>query len=75
LAAVDKFMQDPVVVVVDAMEHALCATHPRSRYVIGWDARLIAVPMSWLPTDLGDLALRLVAPMPTPACCKTKVKQ
>ncbi|XP_078579919.1 retinol dehydrogenase 16-like [Branchiostoma floridae x Branchiostoma japonicum] len=72
LAAVDKFMQDPVVV-VDAMEHALCATHPRSRYVIGWDARLVAVPMSWLPTDLGDLVCHLLAPMPTPACCKTKV--
>ncbi|CAH1252126.1 HSD17B6 [Branchiostoma lanceolatum] len=58
------------VIAVDAMEHALCATHPRSRYVIGWLARFIAVPISWLPTDLGDLAIRLVAPLPTPACCK-----
>ncbi|XP_066270407.1 retinol dehydrogenase 16-like isoform X5 [Branchiostoma lanceolatum] len=61
--------EDPVIA-VDAMEHALCATHPRSRYVIGWLARFIAVPTSWLPTDLGDLVIRLVAPMPTPACCK-----
>ncbi|XP_078579916.1 retinol dehydrogenase 16-like [Branchiostoma floridae x Branchiostoma japonicum] len=74
VAAEGRFIQDPVVV-VDAMEHALCATHPRSRYVIGWDARLIAVPMSWLPTDLGDLVLRFTpvsAMMPTPACCNNR---
>eukprot|EP00058_Branchiostoma_floridae_P020055 XP_002605545.1 retinol dehydrogenase, retinaldehyde reductase [Branchiostoma floridae] len=69
-----RLMQDPVAV-VDAMEHALCATHPRSRYVIGWDARLVAIPMSWLPTDLGDLVGHLLAPMPVPACCKTKDRQ
>ncbi|XP_078579917.1 retinol dehydrogenase 16-like [Branchiostoma floridae x Branchiostoma japonicum] len=71
IIAANRFMQDPVTV-VDAMEHALCATRPRSRYVIGWDARIMFVPISWLPTELGDLALRLVAPemMPTPACCK-----
>ncbi|XP_078579913.1 retinol dehydrogenase 16-like isoform X2 [Branchiostoma floridae x Branchiostoma japonicum] len=72
IIASDRFMQDPVAV-VDSMEHALCATHPRSRYVIGWDVRFMFVPISWLPTELGDLAIRLVAPemMPTPACCKS----
>ncbi|XP_019622983.1 PREDICTED: retinol dehydrogenase 16-like [Branchiostoma belcheri] len=71
IVAADRSMQDPVAV-LDALEHALCATHPRSRYVVGWDARYVFMPISWLPTDLGDLALRLVAPeiTPTPACCK-----
>eukprot|EP00058_Branchiostoma_floridae_P020058 XP_002605548.1 hypothetical protein BRAFLDRAFT_285213 [Branchiostoma floridae] len=63
-----RFMPDPVAV-VDAMEHALCATHARSRYVVGRDA-IMSVPLSLLPTDLGDLVFRLVAPAPTPACCK-----
>ncbi|XP_035687453.1 retinol dehydrogenase 16-like [Branchiostoma floridae] len=73
IKASGRFMQDPVAV-VDAMAHALCANHPRSRYVIGWDASFIFVPISWLPTELGDLAVRLVAPemTPTPACCKNK---
>nr|AAG44848.1 microsomal retinol dehydrogenase 2 [Branchiostoma floridae] len=73
VVAADRFMQDPVAV-VDAMEHALCATHPRSRYVVGWNARIMFVPISWLPTDLGDLAFRLVAPQmtPTPACCRNR---
>ncbi|XP_035672264.1 protein crumbs-like [Branchiostoma floridae] len=60
---------DPVAV-VDAMEHALCATRPRSRYVVGWDAWLVFVPISWLPTDLGDLVLRVLSPKITPACCR-----
>ncbi|XP_035696827.1 retinol dehydrogenase 7-like [Branchiostoma floridae] len=64
-----RFSQVPVAI-VDAMEHALSATHPRSRYVVGWDARFITVPTSWLPTDLGDLIFRLVAPIHKPACCK-----
>ncbi|XP_035672225.1 retinol dehydrogenase 7-like [Branchiostoma floridae] len=60
---------DPVAV-VDAMEHALCATRPRSRYVVGWDAWLVFVPISWLPTELGDLVLRVLSPKITPTCCR-----
>ncbi|CAH1253105.1 HSD17B6 [Branchiostoma lanceolatum] len=69
LAAKFHSRQDPVAV-VDAMEHALCATQPRSRYMVGWDARFMFI--SWLPTDLGDLALRMMIHkmMPTPVCCK-----
>ncbi|XP_019622982.1 PREDICTED: retinol dehydrogenase 16-like isoform X2 [Branchiostoma belcheri] len=71
IVASERFMEDPVLV-VDAMDHALCATHPRSRYVVGWDVRFMFMPISWLPTDLGDLALRLVEPETalTPVCCK-----
>ncbi|XP_066275400.1 retinol dehydrogenase 7-like [Branchiostoma lanceolatum] len=70
VVAIDRIKEDPVTV-VDAMEHALCATHPRSRYVIGWKVWLVVVPISWLPTDLGDLAYRLVLRKEaTPASCK-----
>ncbi|KAI8503285.1 retinol dehydrogenase [Branchiostoma belcheri] len=40
--------------VIDAMEHALCAANPRSRYVVGFDAMLLLIPLSWLPTSLAD---------------------
>ncbi|CAH1247903.1 HSD17B6 [Branchiostoma lanceolatum] len=69
IIAGDWIKKDPIAV-VHAMEHALCATHPRSRYVIGWDARLLFIPISWLPTDIGDMMLRLITPEVTPACCK-----
>ncbi|CAH1252125.1 HSD17B6 [Branchiostoma lanceolatum] len=72
MVARERLKQDPAAV-VDAMEHALCATHPRSRYVVGWDARFMLIPISWLPTDLGDLAGKLTAPpkmRPTPVCYK-----
>ncbi|CAH1253095.1 HSD17B6 [Branchiostoma lanceolatum] len=74
LAAKFHSRQDPVAV-VDAMEHALCATQPRSRYMVGWDARFMFI--SWLPTDLGDLALRMMIHkmMPTPVCCKNEINQ
>ncbi|XP_078586139.1 retinol dehydrogenase 16-like [Branchiostoma floridae x Branchiostoma japonicum] len=69
IIARDGIREDPRAV-VDAMEHALCATHPRSRYVVGWSALLFFVSISWLPTDLGDLVLRVISPKITPACCK-----
>ncbi|XP_066270403.1 retinol dehydrogenase 16-like isoform X2 [Branchiostoma lanceolatum] len=74
VVAKERFKEDPVLV-VDAMEHALFATHPRSRYVIGWDARFMFIPISWLPTDLGDLVGKLIAPpkmRPTPVCYKDR---
>ncbi|XP_078578029.1 retinol dehydrogenase 16-like [Branchiostoma floridae x Branchiostoma japonicum] len=62
---------DPTAVSM-AMEHALCAAHPKSRYVVGQATRRVWVPISWLPTDLGDYVIRVVAPWmaPVPAACK-----
>lgn len=40
--------------VTDCMEHALTARHPRTRYSAGWDAKLLYLPMSYLPTSLSD---------------------
>eukprot|EP00058_Branchiostoma_floridae_P018653 XP_002604142.1 retinol dehydrogenase, retinaldehyde reductase [Branchiostoma floridae] len=50
--------------VVDAVAHCLTAVHPQSRYVCGWDARLVMAPLSWLPTDVGDWVLRILAGQP-----------
>ncbi|NXG50385.1 RDH1 dehydrogenase, partial [Psilopogon haemacephalus] len=38
------------------MEHALAARHPRARYSAGWDAKLLWLPASYLPSCLVDLA-------------------
>ncbi|NXT02852.1 H17B6 dehydrogenase, partial [Jacana jacana] len=40
--------------VTDCMEHALTSHHPRSRYSAGWDARLLYIPLSYLPSALTD---------------------
>lgn len=35
--------------VVNAYKHALFAKYPYNRYVVGWDALLVYLPLSWLP--------------------------
>ncbi|XP_063035322.1 LOW QUALITY PROTEIN: retinol dehydrogenase 5 [Melospiza melodia melodia] len=50
--------------VTRCMEHALRAQHPRSRYSAGWDAKLLWLPASYLPSALVDLALALILPKP-----------
>ncbi|XP_038171095.1 retinol dehydrogenase 7-like [Arvicola amphibius] len=40
--------------VTDCMEHALTSCHPRTRYSAGWDAKLLYLPLSYLPTFLSD---------------------
>ncbi|KAB0344461.1 hypothetical protein FD754_021387 [Muntiacus muntjak] len=48
--------------VTNCMEHALTACHPRTRYSPGWDAKLIYLPMSYLPSFLVDLMCTGIAP-------------
>lgn len=36
--------------VIDAYMHALTAKYPKHRYVCGWDAKLLLVPLSFLPS-------------------------
>ncbi|KAM3861972.1 dehydrogenase/reductase SDR family member 9 [Diretmus argenteus] len=40
--------------VVGCMEHAISAVHPRTRYSVGWDAKFIWLPMSYMPTCISD---------------------
>uniref|UniRef100_A0A7M4EPP9 Retinol dehydrogenase 16 n=1 Tax=Crocodylus porosus TaxID=8502 RepID=A0A7M4EPP9_CROPO len=50
--------------VTQAMEHALTAQHPRTRYSCGWDAKLLYLPLSYLPTTFTDLVLTWSYPKP-----------
>ncbi|XP_075757956.1 retinol dehydrogenase 16 isoform X3 [Pelodiscus sinensis] len=44
-------------IVTGCMTHALTARHPRTRYSAGWDAKLIYLPLSYLPTSFADFVL------------------
>nr|XP_011726824.1 retinol dehydrogenase 16-like [Macaca nemestrina] len=48
-----KYTQD-LSLVTNCMEHALIACHPRTHYSAGWDAKLLYLPMSYMPTFLVD---------------------
>ncbi|XP_074835939.1 retinol dehydrogenase 5 [Carettochelys insculpta] len=50
--------------VTSCMEHALQAKHPRTRYSAGWDAKLLWLPASYLPTFLVDFVLATILPKP-----------
>uniref|UniRef100_A0A4W4EW04 Retinol dehydrogenase 5 (11-cis/9-cis) n=1 Tax=Electrophorus electricus TaxID=8005 RepID=A0A4W4EW04_ELEEL len=50
--------------VTNCMEHALTAAHPRTRYSPGWDAKLLWIPLSYMPSCVVDVGLRLVMPRP-----------
>ena len=47
-------------IVVDAYIHGLYAKHPRARYVCGWDAKYIFIPMSFMPSTWQDFLLQLM---------------
>ncbi|KAH7706720.1 Protein DHS-20 [Aphelenchoides avenae] len=46
--------------VVGSYYHAITARWPRNRYRCGWDTTLIRIPMTFLPTELEDLCMRLL---------------
>ncbi|XP_078544997.1 retinol dehydrogenase 16-like [Lissotriton helveticus] len=46
--------------VTDCMEHGLTAVHPRTRYSAGWDAKLLFLPISYLPTCMADPLIALI---------------
>ncbi|XP_027583182.1 retinol dehydrogenase 16-like [Pipra filicauda] len=50
--------------VTGAMTHALLSRCPRSRYTVGWDARLFFLPLSYCPAWLADALLGLFLPTP-----------
>ncbi|NWQ91745.1 RDH16 dehydrogenase, partial [Burhinus bistriatus] len=50
--------------VTDCMEHALTSRHPRTRYSAGWDAKLLYIPLSYLPSALTDLVFSWSYPKP-----------
>ncbi|XP_068184634.1 dehydrogenase/reductase SDR family member 9 [Antennarius striatus] len=40
--------------VINCMEHAISAVHPRTRYSAGWDAKFLWLPLSYMPTWISD---------------------
>ncbi|XP_069086987.1 retinol dehydrogenase 16-like [Pleurodeles waltl] len=50
--------------VTDCMEHGLTALRPRTRYSAGWDAKLIFLPLSYMPSVVTDTLLLLRALKP-----------
>ncbi|KAL6075769.1 hypothetical protein STEG23_026507 [Scotinomys teguina] len=50
----DQNCSEDLSLVTDCMEHALTSCHPRTRYSAGWDAKLLFLPVSYLPTFLVD---------------------
>ncbi|XP_063813166.1 retinol dehydrogenase 7-like [Pseudophryne corroboree] len=70
LSYVDGFAQKcnkNLSLVTDCMEHALTAVHPWTRYTAGWDAKLIFIPLSYLPTVILDFLLTIGQPKPAQA--------
>ncbi|KAM4701136.1 17-beta-hydroxysteroid dehydrogenase type 6-like [Discoglossus pictus] len=50
--------------VTDCIEHALTAVHPWTRYSAGWKAKLVYLPISYLPTVISDYLLTHSFPKP-----------
>ncbi|XP_048217301.1 17-beta-hydroxysteroid dehydrogenase type 6 [Perognathus longimembris pacificus] len=53
--------------VTDCMEHAVTSAHPRTRYLAGWDAYFVFIPLSYLPTSVSDYILTISKPKPAEA--------
>jgi NAD(P)-dependent dehydrogenase (short-subunit alcohol dehydrogenase family) len=73
LSAFDDMASPRVDDVVDAYQHALLGTFPRARYLVGFDANFIWMPMQWMPEWLGDwLITKFDKKQPLPAAVLKK---
>jgi NAD(P)-dependent dehydrogenase (short-subunit alcohol dehydrogenase family) len=54
----------PAEAVVPAVLHALTARRPNTRYLVGWDAKLRAIMLRWLPDRLQDWILKKALKLP-----------
>jgi len=43
--------------VIQAYEHAILSRYPRNRYIVGWDAKFLYLPLSWLPFPIQFIIL------------------
>ncbi|NP_001017189.1 retinol dehydrogenase 7 precursor [Xenopus tropicalis] len=50
--------------VTDCMEHALTAECPKTRYTAGLDAKLLYIPLSYLPAAFVDFIISIAQPSP-----------
>nr|XP_006135844.1 dehydrogenase/reductase SDR family member 9 isoform X1 [Pelodiscus sinensis] len=51
------FQNTDLSLAVKCMEHALTSIHPHSRYTAGWDAKVLWIPLSNMPTAIQDFIL------------------
>ncbi|XP_077436062.1 retinol dehydrogenase 1 isoform X2 [Vanacampus margaritifer] len=56
--------------VTSCMEHALTARFPRTRYAAGWDAKLLWIPLSYLPSFASDFVISSLLPSPAAAAAR-----
>lgn len=49
-----KLADGDLMKVVNSMEHAVSAVHPRTRYTVGWDAKFLWLPLSYMPSWISD---------------------
>ncbi|XP_068777735.1 retinol dehydrogenase 16-like [Struthio camelus] len=59
-----KMCSSNLSLVTDCMEHALTSRYPRARYSAGWDAKLLYLPLSYLPSAWADAVLAWSYPKP-----------
>ncbi|XP_051479170.1 retinol dehydrogenase 7-like [Apus apus] len=59
-----KRLCDSDIKVIKCMEHALTAKYPRTRYGAGWDAKFFWLFLSYAPSCLSDMLLRMMLPTP-----------
>ncbi|NXQ34650.1 RDH16 dehydrogenase, partial [Alaudala cheleensis] len=64
LKLLQKGFNSNLSLVTNCMEHALTSLHPRTRYSAGWDAKLLYLPLSYLPSALTDALFALFYPKP-----------
>ncbi|KAM6039133.1 retinol dehydrogenase 16-like [Chlamydotis macqueenii] len=64
LRSMEKQCSSDLTLVTDCMEHALTSRHPRTRYSAGWDAKLLYIPLSYLPSALADVVFAWSYPKP-----------
>ena len=64
---VDTCASPNVHVVTEAIIDAVTSLNPQIRYVLGWDANLIWLWLSRLPSGIGDFLKRHIAKIEIPA--------
>ncbi|NWI56762.1 RDH16 dehydrogenase, partial [Calyptomena viridis] len=62
LKVMQKSYSSNLSLVTNCMEHALTSLHPRARYSAGWDAKLLYIPLSYLPSAFTDAVFNFFYP-------------
>ncbi|XP_072264048.1 retinol dehydrogenase 7-like [Pyxicephalus adspersus] len=65
--AIKPLANKNVYLVPQTVEHALTAVYPWTRYSVGWDAKLVFLPLSYFPSFFTDFLLTFAQPKPAQA--------